>query len=171
MSDVTKFLMDDHRRLRRLLLQNPAATPDAALDICDDLIMHANIEEEILYPALQEVDATLAEQSEAEHEELKELISEIEGLDPEDHNELMRLMGQIKLKLENHIQKEEREVFPKLNVALADQLVEMGSAAFAMRQEMLGQRPDRDHSPPRLALTGWGKRNVRVQGTADAGWG
>lgn len=170
MSDVTKVLMDDHRRLRRMLLQNPAASMDVALDICDELTIHSTIEEELVYPALRNVDPGLADESEAEHDEFKELMAAIEELEPEDHDELMRLMRELKGAVERHIEMEERVAIPKLNATLADQLLEMGSEAFAMRQELLGQRRERKHSPPPLANTGWLKRN-RVPGTANTGWG
>lgn len=158
MSDITKVLRDDHARIKRLFLRANQASEDVsiALDVCDELTIHTTIEEEIVYPALQELDANLAEQSEDEHEEAKELIAEIEDLDLDDPA-VRQLMVQLKKSVLKHVEREEKEVFPVLERGLPDQLLEMGSQAFALRQELLGSRPPR--------------RGTMKSATANLGWG
>lgn len=157
MSDITKVMRDDHARVKRLFLRASQASEDVsiALDVCDELTIHATIEEEIVYPLLAELDASLAEESEDEHEEAKELIAEIEDLDLDDPA-VEQLMVQLKKSVMRHVEKEEKVVFPVLERGLPDQLLELGSQAFAMRQELLGARPPR--------------RSVMKTETANVGW-
>jgi iron-sulfur cluster repair protein YtfE (RIC family) len=157
MSDITKVLRDDHARIKRLFLRANQASEDVsiALDVCDELVIHATIEEEIVYPALAELDSRLAEESEDEHEEAKEIIAEIQDLDPYDPA-VTGLMTQLKKSVMRHVDKEEKVVFPVLERGLPDQLLELGSQAFAMRQELLGARPPR--------------RSTLVTQTANVGW-
>lgn len=157
MSDITKVLMDDHARIKRLFLranQEPENL-DVALDVCDELTIHATIEEEIVYPALRQLNAGLADESEDDHEEAKELIAEIEDLDPDDPA-VDAMMKQLKKSVMAHVEREEKTVFPVLERGLSDQLLELGSQAFGLRQELLQQRPPR--------------RSVMSTHTANVGW-
>ena len=157
MSDITKVLRDDHARIKRLFLRasQEADNVGIALDVCDELTIHATIEEEIVYPALRELNSSLADESEEDHEEAKELIAEIEDLDPDDPA-VSAMMTQLKKSVMRHVEKEEKTVFPVLEKGLPDQLLEIGSQAFALRQELLGARPPR--------------RTVQGTQTANVGW-
>ena len=157
MSDITKVLRDDHARIKRLFLRANQATEDLdiALDVCDELTIHATIEEEIAYPALRELNSGLADESEDDHESVKELIAEIEDLDPDDPA-MRSLMVQLQKAVTRHWEKEETVVFAVLEKGYPDMLYEMGNQAFAMRQELLGARPPR--------------RTTMKTGTANVGW-
>lgn len=157
MSDITKVLRDDHARIKRLFLRSSQEPDnlDIALDVCDELTIHSTIEEEIVYPALRELNAGLADESEDDHEEAKELIAEIEDLDPDDPA-VDAMMNQLKKSVMNHVEREEKTVFPVLERGLPDQLLELGSQAFGLRQELLQQRPPR--------------RNTQRTETANVGW-
>ena len=171
MSDITKVLRDDHARVKRLFLRasQEAENLDIALDVCDELTIHATIEEEIVYPALRELNSSMADESEDDHEEAKELISEIEDLDPDDPA-IEGMMLQLKKAVMRHVEKEEKTVFPVLEKGYPDQLLEMGSQAFAMRQELLGSRPTR-RSPQKsqTANVGW-SRARRRSATSNMGF-
>src|SRR5512141_1118170 len=54
-----------------------ADRPALARKICDELTVHAQIEEEIFYPALREVvdSPALLDEAQAEHQQAKELIA------------------------------------------------------------------------------------------------
>jgi len=171
MSDITKVLRDDHARMKRLFLRaNQAAEDlDIALDVCDELTIHASIEEEIVYPALRELNSGLADDSEDDHETAKELISEIEDLDPDDPA-VRTLMMQLQKAVMRHVDKEEKVVFPVLERGYPDQLLEMGSQAFAMRQELLGARPPRRKTMlTQTANVGWAARRRRSE-TSNMGF-
>lgn len=157
MSDITKVLRDDHARIKRLFLranQEPDNL-DIALDVCDELTIHSTIEEEIVYPALRQLNSGLADEAEDDHEEAKELIAEIEDLDPDDPA-VDAMMTQLKKSVLRHVEREESTIFPVIERGLPDQSLELGSQAFALRQELLHQRPPR--------------RNALKTQTANVGW-
>lgn len=171
MSDITKVLRDDHARLKRLFLrasQEPENL-DIALDVCDELTIHSTIEEEIVYPALRQLNAGLADEAEDDHEEAKELIAEIEDLDPDDPA-VDAMMTQLKKSVMRHVEREESAIFPVLERGLPDQSVELGSQAFALRQELLQQRPTRRSTMrTETANVGW-SRARRKSATSNMGF-
>lgn len=172
MSDITKVLRDDHARMKRLFLRAEASPEDLslALDVCDEITIHSTIEEELVYPALRELDAGLADHAEEEHEEAKEIIAELEDMDLDDPG-VYPLMRQLKKAVMNHVEEEEGTVFKVLEQGLADQLLEMGSEAFAMRQQLLADRPPRrEVMKPETANTGWGGSKKRGSATGNVGW-
>lgn len=163
MSDITKWLRDDHARIKRLFLRANQSSEDLdiALDVCDELTIHASIEEEILYPALRELNAGMADESEDDHENAKELIAEIEDLDPDDPA-VRTLMMQLEKSVKRHFEKEESTTFKVIERGYPDQLLEMGMQAFAMRQELLGARPTRSSTlKPQTTNVGWGRARRR----------
>lgn len=171
MSDITKVLRDDHARMKRLFLRAAQAPEDldVALDVCDEITIHATIEEEIFYPALRELNASLADHAEDEHEAAKELIAEIEDLDPDDPA-MTAMMLQLKKAVLRHVEEEEKSVFPAFEKGYPDQLLEMGSQAFALRQELLGARPPRRSvQKTQTANVGWSARRRRSE-TANMGF-
>lgn len=174
MADITKVLVDDHLRVKRLLT-NYEQSPwrlDLALNVCDELKMHATIEEEIFYPALRDsVDGRLADESEDEHAQVEEIMAAVEDMDPGDPA-LERTMRMLRAAFTKHIDKEENVVFPKANVDLADDLLDMGREAFARRQELMGARASGDASPALTmgtANVGWRSRGIK-SATANLGW-
>ncbi|HET7487776.1 MAG TPA: hemerythrin domain-containing protein [Acidimicrobiales bacterium] len=171
MSQITKVLMDDHARLKRLFLranQSPEDL-DIALDVCDEMIIHSTIEEEIFYPALREVNASLADGAEDDHEAAKEVIAEIEDLDPDDPA-VTSMMAHLKKSFLKHAEYEEKTIFPVFERGYPDQLLEMGSQAFALRQELLGARPPRRRTQrTETANVGWAARR-RVSNTSNMGF-
>jgi len=171
MSDITKVLRDDHARVKRLFLRANQSSEDLdiALDVCDELTIHATIEEEIVYPALRELNKGLADDSEDDHEAAKELIAEIEDLDPDDPA-VRTMMMQLQKSVMRHVEKEEKTVFPVLERGYPDQLLEMGSQAFALRQELLGARPPRRKTmSTQTANVGWSAKR-RTSNTSNMGF-
>ena len=160
MSDITKVLRDDHARLKRLFLRAAQAPEslDIAWDLCDELTIHSTIEQEIVYPALAKLDPGLAQRSEEEHEEAAEIAAEIEDLDPYD-TAVFPLLVQLKKAVMRHVENEEKNIFPILERAYPDQLLEMGSQSWALRQELMGARPRRrTQNKSETANLGWGNR-------------
>lgn len=174
MADITKVLVDDHLRVKRLLT-NYEQSPwrlDMALLVCDELKMHNTIEEEIFYPAVRDaVDERLADESEDEHAQVDEIIAAVEDMDPGDPA-LERTMRMLRSALTKHIDREENVIFPKANVDLANVLLDMGREAFARRQELMGARVSGDVSPSLsmgTANVGWRTRGIK-SATANLGW-
>ena len=168
MAHITKDLWDQHRKIEamftRLSKGDKAfyATVHAPVDhhlleiICDEIEIHSAIEEEVLYPMLAQVDSGRAETSQEEHDEVKDIIAQIQDIEGDDP-EVNRLAKQLEKLLSAHVLREERDVFPIVKSRLYHEGFEMGRQAFALRQEMLGQGSRHSlKSPPRLGWPGSG---------------
>lgn len=174
MADITKVLVDDHLRVKRLLTtyeQSPHRL-DLALMVCNELKMHNTIEEEIFYPAVRDaIDERLIDESEDEHAQVEEIMAAVEDMDPGDPT-LERTMRMLRSALAKHIDREENVVFAKANVELANELLEMGREAFARRQELMGAGVSGDAGPSLsmgTANVGWRSRGIK-SATANLGW-
>src|SRR3954469_23927784 len=83
--DAIALLKADHRKVEDLFAQFEKARGDGrkerlAKQICLELTVHAQIEEEIFYPACEgKVDEDLLKESFVEHDGAKVLIGEIEA--------------------------------------------------------------------------------------------
>ena len=117
---ATKHLFVEYARLAYASQGRPDRSRQAiARRICAALTVHAQIEEEIFYPALQETigQPRLLELARAEHQQAKELIAKIEaardsgpGLD-----ELVSLLDRV---VEMHVKEERDLLFPKAKALL-----------------------------------------------------
>ena len=157
MSDITKSLRNDHQRIKRLFLRAHTNwdEPEVILDVCDELIIHGTIEEEVVNPVLRQLNSGLADSGDEDHEVLGEIIAEIEDLDLDDPA-IRPLLAQLQKTFMKHMESEEKTMFPVLEKGAPDQLWEMGNQAYGLRQELFLQRP------PRL-------RQQRTE-TANVGW-
>jgi hypothetical protein len=167
MAHLTRFLLQDHARINRAFdgyMRSPTSL-DQALVACAEFEVHSAIEEELVYPVLrEEVDAREADAAEDEHAEAKQLIAEIQNLEPGDE-ELPDLMQDLMEAVAAHIDHEETEIIPQVQTALGTRVWDLGREAFGMRQELLGQGERPAHSPKALPNTGWSKGLV-----SNAGW-
>ncbi len=90
-----------------------------AMKICDELTVHAQIEEEIFYPAVRAAapDAgDLLAEAKAEHQEAKEMIAQIQSMDAAD-TVMDMLVSKLNQAIEHHVKEERDELFPKAKAA------------------------------------------------------
>lgn len=171
MADITKVLRDDHARIKRLFLraQQNWDEPEVILDVCDEIIIHTSIEEEIPFRVLRELNAGMADACEEDHEVAREIIAEIEDLDLDDPA-IRPLLTQLQKTMMKHIETEERTMFPVLEKGAPDTQWEMGSQAYGLRQELLAQRPTRrKQMHTETANVGWKHRKRRSE-TSNMGF-
>ncbi|HYF10517.1 MAG TPA: hemerythrin domain-containing protein [Candidatus Paceibacterota bacterium] len=85
----------------------------------DALTLHAELEENTLYPLLKEKEETrdLAFEAAEEHQLVKTMLSEISGLDPT-AEEWDAQVAVLKENVEHHVQEEEGDMFLKAREAL-----------------------------------------------------
>ncbi|MDQ6615229.1 MAG: hypothetical protein M3083_10890 [Actinomycetota bacterium] len=166
MSDMPKFLADDHGRIRRSFNDYKRINNmDAALNVCDHLWIHLTIEVELAHPAVwNSLSSTEAEGLSAADDQISRLMETIDSLEPNDRS-LGQQMTLLQRAVDAHIVAYDKYLMPKLR-ARPDQL-EMGRDAFRRWQELFEERPPRTWRPmDRLANTGWGGGG-RLPG---AGW-
>ena len=136
--DACELLDADHLAVKHLfvayarlavLQAEPAARQALAQQICQDLTVHATMEEEVFYPALRPaIDAPeLLDEAQAEHQQAKEMIARIESL-PEANEAMDDLVSELARAIEQHVKEERDLLFPKARasgldlLALAQQL-------------------------------------------------
>ncbi|TWO70115.1 hemerythrin domain-containing protein [Caenimonas sedimenti] len=139
---AVKHLFVEYARLATAAPDDSAADRTAlALKICAELTVHAQIEEEIFYPALREAlpDAgDLLEEAEAEHQEAKDLIAQIQALGQADA-EMDALVARLNGAIEHHVKEERDELFPKAKAAPEVDLVALGEQLRQRQAELAGQ--------------------------------
>ena len=123
--------------------QAAAAIPDERLalarKICDELSVHAAIEEEIFYPALRGAidEPEMLDDAEAEHQEAKDLIARIEAITEADAT-LDELVAWLARAVEHHVKDERDHLFPKARTSGLD-LEAMGTQLKQRQEELQGQ--------------------------------
>jgi len=113
--DAIALLKADHRTVEELFEKFEKATGDGrkksiAEEICLDLSVHAQIEEEIFYPACEgKVDEDLLKESYVEHDGAKVLIAEIiaGGPDDEFYDAKVKVLSE---EIEHHVEEEEKRL-------------------------------------------------------------
>ena len=111
--DAIALLKDDHRAVEALFeafesAKGGRAKQKIANQICMELIIHAQIEEEIFYPATKEVvEEELYTEAHVEHDGAKVLIAEILASDPEDefYDASVKVLSEM---IKHHVKEEEQ---------------------------------------------------------------
>jgi hemerythrin superfamily protein len=113
--DAVALLKEDHRTVEDLFAQFEKASGDGrkqklATQICAELSIHAQIEEEIFYPACEgQVDEDLLKESYVEHDAAKVLIAEIISGEPSDefYDSKVKVLQE---EIEHHVEEEEKRL-------------------------------------------------------------
>jgi hemerythrin superfamily protein len=147
MMDTTQLLKKDHKEVKALFKEFEQLSGRAAhkkqsivAQICHALTVHAQLEEELIYPALkegrsQDLKDLVAEAAE-EHGVAKTLMGELATLSPDDeqYDAKVTVLGEY---VQHHVKEEEKELFPKAHKHLsATRLAELGKALTVRRQEL-----------------------------------
>jgi hemerythrin superfamily protein len=140
MTDIFESLARDHRDVEKLFARYAEIGDDAiAHDICDALTVHAEVEEQSLYPELRRIvddGDDMANVAEAEHAAVKLLIARIYETPPAD---LHRVVDELRAAVERHVASEEGDLFPLLRESGADTAA-LGRKADAVRGEAASRR-------------------------------
>lgn len=107
--------------------------------ICMELSVHAQVEEEIFYPAVKAAlhDKEMVPEATVEHQTLKDLISQVEGREPDGEMfdaKIMVLSEYVK----HHVKEEQNEMFPKAKGAKLD-MKGLGAQILARKDELKPQ--------------------------------
>jgi hemerythrin superfamily protein len=143
-ADAIKLLKDDHKEVKGFFKQYENLEDDAekqalADKICLALTVHAQIEEEIFYPAARNAidDDDLLDEAEVEHASAKQLIAEIQGMKAGDRlfDAKVTVLGEY---IDHHVEEEETEMFPESRESDLD-LKAVGAQLAARKEELLSQ--------------------------------
>ncbi len=139
-----EILKKDHREVDALMAKLEKADGSAADKetfemLRESLTVHAEAEETILYPALEEFEETEeeAEHSYDEHAEVKSMLAQMGELEPKSP-EFQNLLAELKSNIQHHVREEEDELFPKGEKLLGeDELEEMGREIMEFKEESM----------------------------------
>src|SRR5687768_6758143 len=104
-ADFVTLLTEDHRRVEQLFEQfDQTGDAGVAKQIWLELSAHSMVEEELVYGLYSaKVDSAGAAEARAEHQEAKDLIVALEGMEP-GSDEFMSTMAQLKESVMHHVQ-------------------------------------------------------------------
>ena len=144
-SDVTQILHKDHQKVSELFFQysglakdNLAGKSKLVLQIIKELTAHAKVEEELVYPAVREVDdeaADLIDEADTEHHVVKFLISELSEMEADDDHFDAKVAVLAEL-VKHHVQEEEKEIFEALRKSELD-LNDLGEGVLSRKAALL----------------------------------
>lgn len=105
---------------------------------CRALEIHAQLEEEIFYPALGEVDGgEVLDKSRPEHAEMRRLIGKLRDMEPTDLN-YDGIFYQLIRDVMHHVADEETVLLPEAERLLAHRLSDLGARMTRRRMQLVG---------------------------------
>ncbi len=108
--------------------------------VCVALEIHAQLEEEIFYPALRAVAETeVVQKSIAEHQQARELISSLRNMEPGD-NEYDKKFFELMNNVMHHVADEETLLLPAGERLLTSRLGELGAQMTRRRMQLVVPR-------------------------------
>ena len=143
---VTNMIRADHTHVLATFHQYEVDTAPGTKralvnTICLALEIHAQLEEEIFYPAMRELsgDSGVIAKSVPEHDEMRRLVARLRGMEPDDagyDRAVMELMRDVL----HHVADEETILLPDAERALKGRLEELGSAMTRRRFELVAPK-------------------------------
>ena len=114
---AVELLEEDHKKVKSLFKKFDSASDDEEKEEIADQIdlelrVHSMIEEEILYPAMKDVDSEIVAESFEEHGVVEQLLDELATMDlsSDQFEAKFKVMQE---NVEHHIEEEEDEMFPQ----------------------------------------------------------
>jgi len=145
--DAVTLLKSDHRGVEALFARFEKATSssekaETAREVCQQLIMHSMIEEEIFYPACREknVEDDMLDEAQVEHDGAKILIADLVAGSPDDefYDAKVSVLSEY---IKHHVGEEEKPsigIFAKAQQAGVD-MSALGQRLQARKQELMAK--------------------------------
>ena len=142
--DAIALLKADHEAVSQLFeeYEKTRSVPNKkalVAEICTALSVHAQIEEEIFYPAVKAAlkDKLLVPEATVEHGGVKGLIAQLEGVEPdgEMYDAKVKVLSEY---VKHHVKEEQNEMFAKAKASSID-MVELGARMAARKDDLLAQ--------------------------------
>ena len=143
--DAIAVLIEDHKTVQKefkefekLKEEDGSANEKGNIvkQVCMELTIHAQIEEEIFYPAVREAigDDDLMDEAEVEHMGAKDTIAQLQNMEPDDelYDAKFTVLGEY---VAHHIKEEQNEMFPKVKKANVDTAA-LGVELLQRKQEL-----------------------------------
>ena len=165
-NEIIEMLKEDHLRVKKafktaekLHSQEQNEELQALVEqTCAEVQVHAQLEEELFYPACREAvkDEDLIEEAEVEHGSAKALIEQLQGMSVEDPKYMatFKVLGEY---LRHHIKEEENELFEQLSTGrskvaweeLQQQMLTMQESLMAEMGLVVEEEQEEPQAPSR----------------------
>ncbi len=158
--DAVDLLDADHKAVKKLFIDfnalcDDGAAPDAkrpiADKICQALLIHMQIEEEIFYPAVRAGtgDKPLIEEAIDEHAQAKETIAQIQAMDAADdkYDDTVKRLGEL---IDAHVLEEREQMFLEARQSQTD-LRGLAVQLFERKQQLKAAAPKAKSKKKELA--------------------
>ena len=144
-ADAIAMLKADHRWIKDLFAHyeatnNPATKRLLAEQVFVELETHAQLEENVFYPAVnEETDERpeLVKENLSEHATVKNLIQALRGM-AHDTDEFDAKFQELIQNVAHHVEEEEAEMFPLAEEELAEDLTEMRDEMQELKADLQG---------------------------------
>lgn len=149
--DAVTLLTADHRQMKKLFnafkrirkqrasRSTRAEKADLVQQICLELTVHADIEEELFYPAVRRAikNDELMDEAEVEHASLKELVNQLSSMNPGDalYDAKVTVLGEY---MDSHVKEEEKRMFTLANKSRLN-MATLGGELRERKDELLAQ--------------------------------
>jgi hemerythrin superfamily protein len=139
--DATDMIRADHARVlstfHRYKTDAGSGTKRSlAATICLALEVHAQLEEEIFYPAMGSVDSGLVGKLIPEHDRMRSLIAALRNADPADAQYDMQF-AELMREVIHHVADEETRLLPQAERVLGERLGELGARMMKRRLQLM----------------------------------
>ena len=145
--DACDFLDADHKAVKKLFTEYEELAEargssgekkrQLAERICREVTVHAQLEEEIFYPAVRKAlkEDLMMDEADVEHASAKELIAQIQDMTPGDtlYDAKVMVLGEY---IDHHVKEERNEMFPKARASKVD-LVKMRATLQGRKEELM----------------------------------
>lgn len=140
--DAIALLKADHKKVSGLFAEFEATRSASrkkklVTQICTELTVHTQIEEEIFYPAVKAAlkDKELVPEATVEHGSVKDLIAQVKGVEPdgEMYDARVKVMSEF---VKHHVKEEQNQMFPKAKKTKLD-MKALGAQMAARKEELL----------------------------------
>lgn len=144
--NALQMLADDHRTVEDLFekydnARGSTAQAKIVRQICEELTIHAMVEEQVFYPAIRtKVDLDMMDEAQVEHDSAKALIISLQQADPGDEFYEAKV-SVLKEQIEHHVYEEERQrgsIFAQVRKADFD-LDALGAEMAALKEQLKEQ--------------------------------
>jgi hemerythrin superfamily protein len=147
--DAIALLKADHREVEELFGKAEKEEPGSAgkqtivQEICQALTTHANMEEDIAYPAFRQagVTSSIMDEAAVEHVSFEQLVDDLQGMhhDDEQYDATVKVLSEY---VKHHVREEEEEMFPQVKSTDAD-IKEIGRRLVERKRKLMKRSNER----------------------------
>lgn len=141
--DVLELIKADHRLVESLFSEiektdNTHKLYDSFNQLYEALNLHAEVEEQVFYPAIRDRQNAekLVNEAQKEHNEAKQMLEDVSSLSPTSA-EFKAKISELRQAIHAHIQKEENEVFSQVHQCMSEEEREQLGSEFELVKSKL----------------------------------